>query len=343
MSGSERLAKLMGAAGLMLAAALTAGGTASGQTTPVAVTAAPVAPNGAAKGARIGKLTWLCGVALSAPSPKFGGFSGLVVSADGARMTAVTDEGSFLTADLTYRDGCLTGLANARIGGLPGASGASLAGKRNADAEGMAAAATGRDGALYVSFERRHRILKYALRDGVILGPPQNISLPAAAKLSSNQGLEAIAVLQGGAYKGAIVTFAESGPRSAPENAPATGWMLHGGKTHALSIQLRDGFKITDIASLPNGDLIVLERFYKGLLQGVHMRIRRVAAATVKPGAMLDGETLIQMGGYGGAIDNMEGVAVHANADSETIITLISDDNFNSLQRTLLMQFALPR
>jgi hypothetical protein len=42
-------------------------------------------------------------------------------------------------------------------------------------------------------------------------------------------------------------------------------------------------------------------------------------------------------------IDNMEGIAAHRAASGETILTLISDDNFSLLQRTLLMQFALPR
>ena len=41
-------------------------------------------------------------------------------------------------------------------------------------------------------------------------------------------------------------------------------------------------------------------------------------------------------------IDNMEGIAVHRGASGETVLTLISDDNFSALQRTLLMQFALP-
>jgi hypothetical protein len=38
----------------------------------------------------------------------------------------------------------------------------------------------------------------------------------------------------------------------------------------------------------------------------------------------------------------MEGVAVHRGERGETIITLISDDNFNHLlQRTILLQFSL--
>ena len=61
------------------------------------------------------------------------------------------------------------------------------------------------------------------------------------------------------------------------------------------------------------------------------------------PGALLDGEVLLEAGN-GFAIDNMEGIAVHSSPDGEPVITLISDDNFNrGLQRTLLLQFALPR
>jgi hypothetical protein len=40
-------------------------------------------------------------------------------------------------------------------------------------------------------------------------------------------------------------------------------------------------------------------------------------------------------------IDNMEGLAMHRNAQGETILTLVSDDNFSPVQRTLLLQFAL--
>ena len=38
----------------------------------------------------------------------------------------------------------------------------------------------------------------------------------------------------------------------------------------------------------------------------------------------------------------MEGLAAHTDAKGATVLTLISDDNFNSyLQRTILLQFAL--
>jgi len=36
----------------------------------------------------------------------------------------------------------------------------------------------------------------------------------------------------------------------------------------------------------------------------------------------------------------MEGISVH-RAGSETVLTMISDNNFSMLQRTLLLQFSL--
>jgi hypothetical protein len=37
----------------------------------------------------------------------------------------------------------------------------------------------------------------------------------------------------------------------------------------------------------------------------------------------------------------MEAIDAHRNASGETILTIISDDNFSPLQRTLLLRFAL--
>jgi hypothetical protein len=71
------------------------------------------------------------------------------------------------------------------------------------------------------------------------------------------------------------------------------------------------------------------------------MRLRRIDATAVKPGALLDGEVLIEAD-MSGEIDNMEGLAVHTAENGDTVLTIISDDNFNrTLQRTLLLQFTL--
>ena len=70
------------------------------------------------------------------------------------------------------------------------------------------------------------------------------------------------------------------------------------------------------------------------------MRIRRIPLADIKPDALVDGRSMIEAD-LGYQIDNMEGIAVHRNARGETIITLVSDDNFSPIQRNLLLQFAI--
>ena len=43
-------------------------------------------------------------------------------------------------------------------------------------------------------------------------------------------------------------------------------------------------------------------------------------------------------------IDNLEGLSAHrgaGGAGGATVLTLVSDDNFSFIQRTLLLQFAL--
>jgi hypothetical protein len=70
------------------------------------------------------------------------------------------------------------------------------------------------------------------------------------------------------------------------------------------------------------------------------VRVRRIALGDIKPGALVDGSVLFDAD-LGYEIDNMEGLSVHRSAGGETVLTLISDDNFSTVQRTLLLQFVL--
>ncbi len=71
------------------------------------------------------------------------------------------------------------------------------------------------------------------------------------------------------------------------------------------------------------------------------MRVRRVRASDVRPGALLVGNVLLEAD-MSSEIDNMEALSVSRNARGQTVLTIMSDNNFNSLlQRNLLLQFAL--
>jgi hypothetical protein len=65
-----------------------------------------------------------------------------------------------------------------------------------------------------------------------------------------------------------------------------------------------------------------------------------VPLSRVVPGAVLDSPELI-VADMAYQVDNMEGLSVHREADGTLVLTMVSDDNFSPLQRTLLLQFTL--
>jgi hypothetical protein len=85
--------------------------------------------------------------------------------------------------------------------------------------------------------------------------------------------------------------------------------------------------------------LLLLERRFS-FVRGIAIRIRRVPLSSLMEGAVVDGRTMIEAD-LAFEIDNMEGISIHRTTGGETIITIVSDDNFSVLQRNLLLQFAI--
>jgi hypothetical protein len=55
---------------------------------------------------------------------------------------------------------------------------------------------------------------------------------------------------------------------------------------------------------------------------------------------VIDGPTIFTAD-LGSEIDNLEGIDAHVTPEGDTVLTLISDDNFSMIQRNLLLQFTL--
>ncbi len=160
---------------------------------------------------------------------------------------------------------------------------------------------------------------------------------PGIAKLPNNKGLEAMVVVpQGQPLAGTLIAISERG-LDAPWRH--SGVPVGGPNPGEFSIKRSDDFDVSDCALLPSGDLLLLERRFFWW-SGVAMRIRLVPQAAIAPGALVDGAPLI-VADMDYQVDNMEGLSVHRNAQGEVILTLISDDNFSILQRTILLQFRL--
>lgn len=278
-----------------------------------------------------GKLEYLSGIVMRSDNEDFGGLSGLQISPDGRRLLAVTDRGKWLTAELVYEDARLTGLANAQIEPLVGRDGRMLDGRGNVDAEALILVQPENlAGPAYVSFEGNHRIWLYP--DG-LRARPIPVATPGQLMMApENKGLEALA-RRG---DGALITLTEAWLDDAGN---PIGWLIDNNNTGALRLRRHNDFSPTDLAFLPDGDLLVLERRYTRV-GGPGMQIRLIKADSLMPEAVLDGEVLINLAARYG-IDNFEGLAVRQNGDGETIIYLVSDDNFNPLQKNLLLMFKL--
>src|SRR5262249_50865421 len=116
-------------------------------------------------------------------------------------------------------------------------------------------------------------------------------------------------------------------------------FLIGGPSPGEFSIKRNDEFDISDCALLPSGDLLLLERRVTGLT-AVGMRNRPRPPPALVPAAPVGGALLVG-GDMGFQIDNMEGLSVHRTADGDVLFTLVSDDNFSVLQRTILLQFKL--
>ena len=308
---------------------------------PVTVTARQIANfRSGEPGRRVfGRLEFRGGLVLTGDTSSFGGWSGITLEADGRRFLAVSDEGAWMAGEIAYKGTAPAGIGNARIGPIVALKGRALDKKRDLDAEAISLqSGTLTNGTVLLAFERNHRIGIFPVAGGNLGIPTQYLKLPAdARRMKTNKGFESVAMLAGGPLKGSIVAFSERYPG---DIASHTGWIWIKGEPQRLSLVDIGDFEITDAASLPSGDLLILERRFRWT-EGVKMRLRQIRADAIKPGAVLEGETLLEAD-LSSEIDNMEGLAVHRGPAGETVLTLISDNNFNTfLQRNLLLQFTL--
>jgi hypothetical protein len=193
-------------------------------------------------------------------------------------------------------------------------------------------------GTAYIAFEQNDRIGVFSLDKGVLGAPTKYLEMPKEAARMRMDGIEALTVLAGGPNKGALVAFAENPLRGEKQHR---GWIWQSGvPKKGFTVSGIGDYGITDAASLPDGSVLILERRFRWF-EGVKIRLRHLAASGLKPGGTATGEVLLEANSAM-EIDNLEALAVSEGAAGETVITLMSDDNFNRfLQRTVLLQFTL--
>ncbi|HEU4659030.1 MAG TPA: esterase-like activity of phytase family protein [Pseudolabrys sp.] len=281
-----------------------------------------------------GALEFRGGLELTSTDKDFGGLSSLRVAADGEHFISASDRGRWFRGRIIYKDGVPSGISDVETAPMLGPDGLPLTKRGWYDTESLA-----KDGdTLYVGIERVEKIVRFDYgRDG-LQAHGQPITVPRDFKtLSANKSLEClVAVPRNMPHAGSLLTVTE---RSLDASGNHRSYLLKGGNVVRFTVKRSDDFDVSDCAILPSADLLLLERRFS-FARGLAIRIIRVPLASIKPDALVDGKELFKAD-LAYQIDNMEGLSVHQNARGEVILSLISDDNFSVLQRTLLLQFAL--
>jgi hypothetical protein len=287
---------------------------------------------------RAGALIYRGGLVLRSNARAFGGWSDIAVSADGSELLSISDEAHWLRAHLTYDDnGDLSGASDGEIAPMLNMDGRPMQGKEG-DAEGMALEHPNDvHGTVAVSFEREVRVWRYDLSQG-FAAKPINVPIGDWVKpLHDNEQLEAITLIK----PDTLLAFAETKVRAGDDLLAAMEAypnMAGPSTTRMLAVVPHDPFAITSAANAPDGGIYLLERRFS-FLGGVGMELRHIAADEIHEGARMKGEVLANLSFQDANIDNMEGIAVRRGPKGETLLYIISDDNYSPLQRTLLLMF----
>ena len=255
---------------------------------------------------------------------KFGGFSGLEVSDDGAQFWTVSD-GGVLALGRILRD--------PQTGAIIDASGfAPLALKSPDgeqthdiwnDAEGLAVAGNGQ---IFASFEGIHRIWRYDVPGGDAVEFPPH---PDFADLQNNSALEALAM----DAAGTLFTLPE---RSGVLSRPFPVYRYRDGEwDQPFAIERRPPFLPVGANFGPDGKLYLLERHLSGVF-GFQSRVRRFVFSQDN----VSGEEILFSSAVG-EHDNLEGIAVWRAGNGDIRITMISDDNYRAFQRTEFVEYRL--
>lgn len=247
--------------------------------------------------------------------------SDLKLTGDGG-FVSVSDVGDLVKGRLVLNDaGRLTGVEALAIRRLTLADGSDITEKYDGDAEGLLLTP---DGDLVVSFERNHRLWNYGPLTALAARPtpirhPDHI-------FGENDGMEGIGAGPNGSWRVA----GESG--GIWDCRPASCTTVIAPPTTPIG----DGdLRITGMDRDPSGEgWFVVQRSYRPPID-VRAQVRRLS-----PDGTL-GPALVSLK-LPGVTDNFEGIAAETR-NGRTRLYILSDDNGNPVQKTLLLAFDVRR
>lgn len=254
---------------------------------------------------------------LNASHEMFGGLSDLAITSDGD-LLAVVDDGAFVWIGL--EDGAPDGTG--KLAYMQGTDGELLQGKSLGDAEGL----TIRDHLAVVSFERTHRISAFALdacgaaaREALISALPATYN---GRKVDANSGAEALTIRPDGTIQFGYERVGRHAPIGRIDAPDAAIW------TNETAPE-PEGFAFVSFDSVRFGGIdqtYWLFRAYDPIRGNRNVLRWGRDLTSIRIASPL-------------ASDNYEGVAAEDLGGGITRIWMVSDDNFNPAQRTLLLAF----
>ena len=272
---------------------------------------------------RVGKLEWLGGWIMRGDDTRFGGLSALHV-ADG-KVIALSDLGYIFEFPVPAGEGRLPlRVVPLKDGQHPWRR------KKDRDTESLAVFG----GTAWIGFEIRPAIWRYRLGDWKGLG---GLTPERMKEWPGNGGAEAMLRLADGRF----LVFSEE----EDAGGGTTEVLLFGGdptapgaKPARLRYRPPEGYLVTDVAQLPDGRLLLLNRGY-GVPVGFLAKLTVARLPAPRPDAVIEGKEVATLQPPL-AVDNMEGLSITSEG-GRTIVWLVSDDNLIPLQRSLLLKFAL--
>lgn len=262
------------------------------------------------------------GLVIRPPFAGFGGLSGLALKAP-RDAVLVSDKGNWIEMSLRIDEGRLTGVGDIRLRPILNAEGAPVS-DGAVDAEDLT-----RDpvtGDLWVSFERDHRLWRFA---DTATGPVETIRHRAWEVFAANTGIEALARDD----QGRLWAIREA---SGDHARPFPIFIWNKGRFAVKRLPRASAHLVTGAAFGPDGWLYITERKFS-FTTGFDIRLRRLKYAD-GPEPVAE-ETLLALPSASN-IDNIEAIEVWREG-GETLILIASDDNMFLLQRNVIALFAL--
>jgi hypothetical protein len=322
------------AAGALMAFYFAGPALGSGPVAPLAVETRSLPLGSAGEVDRVGRLKFLGAVQLLAKDARFGGISAMLWEPGCNRLLAVSDSGTWFVLEPKEREGRLEGIGGAWIAPVLSPDGRPPISKRAADAEALARLA---DGSSWVFYEQDHRGERFAglsacRPDSLAQVPDRVWRPPVGADWTENGGMEAVA---GSGRELRIALEAVPGPDGGKLGLLGS----PDGALSRFSWMAPDGHQSTamDPLEADGSRMLVLHRRFTPL-EGVTAVLTEADIAAGAEGRVLPTEIARLRAPL--LVDNMEALAVRREGERR-FIYLASDDNFNPLQRTLLMKFEL--